>query len=56
MKGHAFNPKTIGTRAFTVNVKFPARKILFCSCNMCQVQRATEAKRFELGQSKFVQD
>ena len=56
MKGHGVNPETVGVRAYAVNVKFPPRKILFCSYNMSQVQRATEAKQFELGWPKFLQN
>ena len=56
MKGLGVNPKTVGVRAYAVNVKFLPRKMLFCSYNMSQVQRTIEAKRFELGHSKFVQD
>ena len=56
MKGHGVSPKTVRVRAYAVNVKFTPRKILFCSYNMSQVQRATEAKQFELGSPKSVQD
>ena len=54
MKGHGVNSKTEGVRAYTVNVKFPPKQMLFWSYNMSQVSRTTEAKRFELRHSKKI--
>ena len=53
MKGHRVNLKTVSLTAYAVNVKIPPKLSIFKSYMMTPVQRTTEAKRFELGFSKF---
>ena len=53
MKGLGVNLKTVGLTAYAVNVKIPPKISIFKSYKLAPVQRSPEAKRFELGFSKF---
>jgi hypothetical protein len=54
MKGHGVNLKTVSLTAYAANVKIPPKTSIFKSNTITQVQRTTEAKRFELGIKSYI--